>query len=74
MSRLLTVEADYLCHKCEQGIGKHHGAACAFRSCGNEYCDRIEDIDSMIIKLLKDEYNSGNGDKAVQEQFKNEEV
>jgi hypothetical protein len=71
MSKLLTIEADYLCRKCNQNKRIYHEGGCAFRSCGNEYCDRIEDIDAMIFKLLGDDYNSDNGDKTVQEQSKN---
>lgn len=68
MARLLTIEAECICYKCEQRIGKHRGRACAFRSLGNEYCDRIEDIDLMIHKLLRVDYNSVNGDKTEQKQ------
>lgn len=73
MSKLLTTEAEYLCRKCEEDIRKHHGGACAFRSCGNEYCDRAEDIDLLIHKLLKVDGNYNNGDKTIQKQSKNEE-
>ena len=73
MSKLLTIEAECICYKCEQKIGKRISRACAFRSCGNEYCDRIEDIDLMIHKLMKVDYNSDNGDKTIQEQSKNKE-
>lgn len=65
MARLLTIEAEHICYKCEEGIRKHHGGECAFRSCGNEYCDRIEDIDLMINKLLKIDYNSDNREKTI---------
>ena len=68
MASLLTFEAECICYKCEQRIGKNRGRGCAFRSFGNEYCDRIEDIDLMIYKLLRVNYNSNNGDKTVQEQ------
>ena len=65
MARLLTIEAECICYKCEQRIGKHGSRACAFRSFGNEYCDRIEDIDLMINKLLKVDYNSDNREKTI---------
>ena len=65
MARLLTIEAECICYKCEQRIGKHSSRACAFRSFGNEYCDRIEDIDLMINKLLKVDYNSDNREKTI---------
>lgn len=68
MARLLTIEAECICYKCEQRLAQHRSRACAFRSFGNEYCDRIEDIDLMIHKLLRVDYNSDNGDKTVQEQ------
>lgn len=66
MSKLLTIEAKYLCYKCEEDIRKHHDGICAFRSYGTEYCDRIEDIDLMINKLLKVDYNSDNREKTIQ--------
>lgn len=71
MNQLLTIEAEYICRKCNQSKGIHHDGVCAFRSCGNEYCDRVEDLDAIIFKLLGDDYNSDNGDKTVQEQSKN---
>lgn len=73
MANLLTIEAETLCRRCNRDIGIYRAGACAFRSCGGEYCDRIEDIDSMIVKLLKFEYGPVNKDKIIQEQPKNKE-